>query len=134
VSAKYLIDTNTAIFFFKGHPRVVQKWQSTSPSEVKLSAITLFELHVGSTTSNRPDERLSQIEMFLKYIEVLPIGSVEAAIAAGLVGIQRKTGFNIGPLDSLIASTAAHHGLVLVTNNTKHFSAVPGLVCHDWTL
>ncbi|MEK7413639.1 MAG: type II toxin-antitoxin system VapC family toxin [Planctomycetota bacterium] len=133
MKGKYLVDTNTAIFFFNGKTNVINHWQSKTPAEVKICAITLFELHVGSTTSSKPDVRLNHINTFLKYIDVLPIGPEEAAIAANLVGIHQKMGRPMGSLDSLIASAAVTHNLVLVTNNTKHFEHVPGLTCVDWT-
>ena len=133
MTSKYLIDTNTAIFFFNGLQSVVNHWQSKLPSEVKISAITLFELHVGSTTSIKPEVRLNHINTFLKYIEVLPIGSPEAAIAANLIGIHQKVGLKMGGMDSLIASTAINNNLIMVTNNTRHFERIPGLQCVDWT-
>ena len=134
MTAKYLVDTNTAIFFFNGNSKVISQWQSVHPNEIEISSITLFELYVGSTTSSKPDVRLNHINTFMKYINVLPVTSQEAAIAANLVGIQQKMGRTMGPMDSLIASTAVTHNLILVTNNTKHFEKVPGLLCTDWSL
>ncbi len=36
-------------------------------------------------------------------------------------------GTPIGAADSIIAATALHYGLPLVTKNTRHFANVPGL-------
>jgi len=43
-----------------------------------------------------------------------------------------KAGKKVGPLDILIAGTAQANGAVLVTNNVKEFSRVPGLEVEDW--
>ena len=32
----------------------------------------------------------------------------------------------------MIAVTARHFGLTVVTHNTKHFSKIPGINCIDW--
>ncbi|EHC95666.1 virulence associated protein C, partial [Salmonella enterica subsp. enterica serovar Urbana str. R8-2977] len=38
----------------------------------------------------------------------------------------------IGPNDTMIAGHAIAAGAVLVTNNTREFERVPGLVLEDW--
>lgn len=32
-----------------------------------------------------------------------------------------------------VGATAIHHGLTLVTNNTKHFQRIQGIRLEDWT-
>ncbi|WP_281181293.1 hypothetical protein [Chloroflexus islandicus] len=39
----------------------------------------------------------------------------------------------IGALDTLIAAQAISERLILVTNNVREFSRVPGLPVEDWT-
>jgi tRNA(fMet)-specific endonuclease VapC len=34
--------------------------------------------------------------------------------------------------DLLIAATAVHHGLTLVTHNIRDYANVPGLAIEDW--
>ena len=38
----------------------------------------------------------------------------------------------VGEFDILIAVTARHYDLTVVTHNTKHFSQMPGIQCVDW--
>jgi len=38
----------------------------------------------------------------------------------------------IGAFDTLLAAHALSLGLTVVTNNTKHFSRVPGLTIENW--
>lgn len=44
----------------------------------------------------------------------------------------RQQGLLIEDFDLLIAATALVHNLILVTNNTKHHSRVPGLGIENW--
>jgi tRNA(fMet)-specific endonuclease VapC len=46
----------------------------------------------------------------------------------------RKIGEPIDNFDLLIGATAVHHGLTLVTNNTKHFQRIQGIQLQDWTI
>lgn len=45
----------------------------------------------------------------------------------------RKAGNAIPELDLLIATTAAHHNMTLVTNNTKHMSRINDIRLENWT-
>lgn len=44
-----------------------------------------------------------------------------------------KKGTPIGPMDMLIAGHARSEDLILVTNNTRKFDRVEGLIIEDWT-
>ncbi len=41
--------------------------------------------------------------------------------------LLQRQGNVIPDLDLLVAATALHHGLTLLTRNLRHFSRVPGL-------
>jgi tRNA(fMet)-specific endonuclease VapC len=44
-----------------------------------------------------------------------------------------RRGEPIGTFDTLLAAHALSLGLTVITNNTKHFSRVPGLALENWT-
>ena len=52
-----------------------------------------------------------------------------AALEAELLGTGRPIGSN----NTMIAAHALNLGCVLVTNNRKHFSRVPGLEIENWS-
>ncbi|MEI8372578.1 MAG: PIN domain-containing protein [Planctomycetota bacterium] len=52
--------------------------------------------------------------------------------AAEIYANLHRRGTLIGDADILIAATAQNHSLVLVTNNTKHFTNVTGLQILSW--
>jgi len=45
----------------------------------------------------------------------------------------KRAGKLIPDFDLLIGTTALHHGLTLVTNNTKHMQRLEGLQLENWT-
>lgn len=71
-------------------------------------------------------------EWFLQSSEVLPLSEPVAVRAASVYAQLRRAGQPIDDLDILIAATALHHGLVLVTNNTRHFERIKGLRLQNW--
>jgi len=60
----------------------------------------------------------------------VPVLSVNKAILkrfAQLRGQLRQSGNIIGDFDILIAATALHYDLTLLTQNRRHFSRIPDL-------
>jgi tRNA(fMet)-specific endonuclease VapC len=72
------------------------------------------------------------LEAGLEHIRHVPFDSAAAMAAASIRVALEKRGSTIGPLDLLIAGTAASRGAALVTNNAAEFSRVPGLRVLDW--
>lgn len=52
---------------------------------------------------------------------ILAMDGKVAQVSGELEARAVATGFNSGASDAMIAGTAQHHGLVLVTRNVKHF-------------
>lgn len=128
----YILDTNTLIYFFKGMGNVPLHFLETSPQEIAIPSIVLYELEVGIAKSTSPKKRQAQLEEICSLVEVLPFGSREARFSA-LIRVQlEKNGTPIGPYDLLIAGTALAHRGVLVTNNTKEFARVLELKIENW--
>jgi tRNA(fMet)-specific endonuclease VapC len=126
------LDTNTLIHFFKGAGRVADHMLGTSPREIAIPAVVLFELEVGIARSSRPQQRRRQLGEFLSAVTVLPLGIEEARAAAQVRAALERAGTPIGPLDTLIAGTALAHRATLVTHNVAEFSRVPSLAVVDW--
>ena len=128
----YVLDTNTLIYFFKGMGEVPRKFLATSPREIAIPAIVLYELEYGIAKSRSPKKRQAQLKEMCSLVEILPFGN-EAAHLSALVRAQlEKKGTPIGACDVLIAGTALASQGILVTNNTKEFSRVPKLQIDNW--
>jgi tRNA(fMet)-specific endonuclease VapC len=64
---------------------------------------------------------------FLNGVKLLSLSPTIMQEFAYLRGLLRSQGMLIGDLDLLIAATALHHNLILLTNNRNHFLRIPGL-------
>ena len=128
----YVLDTNTLIYFFKGMGNVSHNLLGTSPKEIGIPSIVLFELEYGIAKSNSPKKRQVQLKEICSLVEVLPFGNQEARFSARIRAQLEKKGTPIGPYDLLIAATALAHQRILVTNNAKEFTRVPELKIENW--
>lgn len=129
---KYVLDTNTLIYFFKGAGNVKNRLLSVPPSEIVLPAIVLFELESGIAKSSSPRKRISQLKDFTALVNVIAFGPAEAKAAAQIRTKLEKKVIPIGPYDVLIAACAKANNLILVTHNLKEFKRIEGLQVEDW--
>ena len=128
----YILDTNTLIYYFKGQGQVAQNIANVSPQEIGISAIVLFELQVGIAKSTSPAKRTQQLPQLLSRVNLVPFDRDSAVAAAKIRAQLEQQGTPIGPIDVLIAGTAASLQATLVTHNVKEFSRVSGLAIADW--
>ena len=129
---KYVLDTNTLIYFFKGIGNVERQLLSLPPNEIGVPTIVLFELEVGIAKSSSPRKRTAQLKDFIDLVNVIPFGEAEAKCAAQIRAKLEKRGLPIGPYDVLIAACAKANNLKLVTHNLKEFKRIEGLRLEDW--
>ncbi len=129
---KFVLDTNTVIYFFKGVGNVAHNLLAQPPSAVFIPTVVVYELEVGIAKSNAPQKRRQQLQTLLSAAQTLPFGLPEAQAAAHLRATLEKLGTPIGHYDTLIAATALANGATLVTHNTSEFSRVSGLQLQDW--
>jgi len=128
---RYMLDTDTVSFALRGEGGVADRLLECRPSELCLSSVTLAELRFGAD-ARRSRKLHDLIDTFTQTVAVVPFDS-EAADLFGRVaaGLARR-GSPIGGFDTLIAAHALALGLILVTNNTKHFARVEGLGTENW--
>jgi tRNA(fMet)-specific endonuclease VapC len=129
---KYLLDTNTLIYFFKGKGRVAEHLFSVPPSSLLLSSVVLYELETGIAKSSDAAKRRRQLDVFAAAVTIAPFGSEEAKLAAMIRARLETAGTPIGLEDTLIAATALAHKAILVTHNIREFSRIPELQIEDW--
>ena len=129
---KYVLDTNTLIYFFKGIGKVKNRLLSMPPSEIVLPAIVLFEMEFGIAKSSSPRKRIGQLKNFTSLVNIIPFGPAEAKTGARIRAKLEKKGIPIGPYDILIAACAMANDFILVTHNVKEFQRIEGLRLEDW--
>jgi tRNA(fMet)-specific endonuclease VapC len=126
-----LLDTNTVVHYIRGNPGVVRHMQTSSPGELAVPSIVVYELERGNL-QGKSTKRRSLIGAILADVEVIPFDRAAALEAARIYAELRSKGILIRPMDLLIAGVARSRGALLVTNNTRQFSRVKGLKSADW--
>lgn len=131
---KYMLDTNICIYAIKHKPEtVIKNFLSRDPEEICVSVVTYAELMHGVEKSMAIEKNRIALSLFLSPITVLDFHALAAEEYGKIRAELERQGRPIGPMDMLIAGHAKSEGLVLVTNNTKEFRRVEGLMVEDWT-
>jgi len=128
---RYMLDADTVSYALRGHGRVGTRLLEHQPSEVCISAITLAELNFGAEAKQSQKIRRA-IRRFTNDIVVVPFDEVSAERFGVVAAALATRGQPIGLYDTLVAAQALSLGLTVVTNNTRHFSRVPGLAVENW--
>jgi tRNA(fMet)-specific endonuclease VapC len=126
-----LLDANTIVHYIKGNPGVVEKLHASSPGQLAVPSIVVYELERGCL-QNRSTKRRTLISSVLRDLEVVAFDQDAALEAAKIHYELGSKGILIGPMDLLIAGIARHHRALLVTNNIREFSRIRGLRTADW--
>jgi len=133
----YLVDTNVVAELARRvpDPRVVAWFGAVPDTALHLSVLTLGELRKGveSLAEVRRKERLRDwLEHDLTEWFGDRLLPVSAPIADRWGRLLAQAGRPMPAIDSLLAATAIHHGLRMVTRNEKDFD-FPGLeVINPW--
>jgi tRNA(fMet)-specific endonuclease VapC len=126
----YLVDTDWAAEYLSGYRRAVTLLTTLQPQGIAISYPTYGELYEGIYTGADPRGQEHGFQQFLRVVPILPMTRLILRRFARIRGELRQAGNLIGDMDLLIAATALHHGLILVTRNRRHFDRVPGLTLH----
>ena len=129
---KYLLDTNTFIYFFKGLGNVKQHLLACQPSEIVLSSVVYYELQVGILKSTSPQKRIAQLAILKNQVSWVDFDEKSAEATAQIRVELERIGKPIGSYDVQIAGMAIANDLILVTHNTGEFGRVSGLKLEDW--
>ena len=129
---KYLIDTNTCIYYIKGKYDLKKKFEKANPDNCFISEITLAELMFGVENSEKKEKNKKALDDFLSGIKIIPIFHSLDLYAKEKARL-RKLGTVIDDFELLIGATSISHNLVMVTNNTDHFKRIKGITLEDWT-
>lgn len=128
-----LLDTNVVSVFVNGRSeRLRERLRRVSPAALALCSVVWAELHYGVAKSADPARTLARVRGFAGMFVSLPFDDGAAARYGELRASMERAGTIIGPNDLMIAAIALHHGLTVITHNTREFSRVPDLLWEDW--
>jgi predicted nucleic acid-binding protein len=123
----YLVDTDWVVEYLKGRQFTVETLTSLRHEGLAISLITYGEIYEGVYAGRDPARHEEIFLRFLRLVRVLPLNRSMLKTFARIRGKLRSHGQLIGDFDLLIAATALHHDLTLLTHNTRHFSRIPDL-------
>jgi tRNA(fMet)-specific endonuclease VapC len=129
---RFMLDTDTCLYAIKGRPASLGERFAEFAEELCISAVTLGELFYGAENSQRRAQNIQTVEQFAARLEVLPFDARAAAHYGQIRAELKRVGRLAGVHDILIGGHARSEGLVLVTNNLREFSRMPGLVVENW--
>lgn len=124
----FLVDTDWIIDVLHGRAAATAALIDLAPSGLAIRDVTYGELHEGAWYAPNRDRDLQALYTLLVDKTVLPVTHEIWERFAILRGsLSRAVRRQLGDMDLLIAATALHHDLILVTRNTRGLLLVPGL-------
>ena len=128
----WMLDTDTCSYILRERPpQVLERLDKVARDDVALSSIVCAELRYGAARL-KSKKLAATIEAWLGLFAILPWDDAASKAYARIRAGLEAGGKPIGNLDMLIAAHAVATGAVLVSNNTRHFSQVPGLRIENW--
>jgi tRNA(fMet)-specific endonuclease VapC len=126
----YLLDSDWIVDWLKGKAPALSLIQELVAGPLAISVITYGETFEGIYYGQSRTEIERTFRRFLYGVTVLPITRPIARRFGIIRGDLRQRGLVIGDPDVLIAATALHYDLTLVTQNFRHFQRIPGLALY----
>src|SRR5215212_4130136 len=116
---------------FVGVPAAVSLLARLRTEGLAVSIISYGELFEGALGAPDPAAELARFRRFLARLALLELDDAVMERFARLRTELRRRGQLIPDLDLLIAATAMHHDLTLLTRNVRHFHRIPQLRLHQ---
>lgn len=135
MSRGFLLDTNVVSETVRKLPDAsVMDWlDSVDAQQLHVSVLTLGELHKGVLTladARRRDRLAHWLATTLPAWFGDRVLTIDTAVAARWAQLLATAGRPLPAIDSLLAATALHHDLVVVTRNVRDF-VMPGVAVLD---
>jgi toxin FitB len=136
----FLLDTNciSEAVRVNPEPRVLAWIETVDESLLYLSVLTLGEIRKG-LAALPPGRRRTKLETWLEVElrarfsgRILPIDAETADRWGLLAAGARGQGKALSVIDGLLAATALHHNLTIVSRNVSDFSNLPIAVVNPW--
>ena len=135
----YLIDTNVLSELRRKQPDpAVVRWFSQRPaSTLYLSVLTLGEIRKGIEGVADAARRLALLDWLDTALPAFFAGrilSIDTPVADRWGRLVAQAGRPLPVIDSLLAATAAQHGLILVTRNLRDVQGLGAQVLDPWAV
>lgn len=130
---KALLDTNIITAFLKGNLTVIERVEQYTDEyeSLTISIISYYEILRGLKDLGSK-KKLQAFNRFINDCEVEELGRSVIEKAANIYVNLKNQGKLVEDADILVAATAMDKGLVVITDNEKHFRRIKGLVVENW--
>jgi len=139
----YLVDTNVISAAAPSRPvsPALIEWMDTYSASLFLSAVTVAEIEDGIAKSRREGatRKSADLSAWLETVlhlygdRVLAFDVATARIAGAISDRARGADQTPGFADIIIAATAQHHGLTMLSRNLRHFETFGVAVIDPFT-
>ena len=137
----WLLDTNILSELRKPRPLAqLTSWLAHEPLErLYVSSVTLAEIRFGIESTPGTAKRVELIEWLEQGLRpmfeqrVQPVSEDIMLRWRVLVEAGRKSGHTFSQPDLIIAATALHHGLILVTRDVSDYEPTGAQLFNPWT-
>jgi toxin FitB len=127
----YLVDTNVVSAAAPSRPASPEliEWMDRHSTSLFMSAVTVAEIEDGIAKLRREGARRKSADLtawldtllHLYRDRVLAFDTATARIAGAIADRARGRGHALGLAGIIIAATARHHGLTILSRNLRHF-------------
>lgn len=124
---RYLVDSDWLVDAFIGIPASVRVLDRLTDQGLGVSIVSYGEIFEGAFGAPDPPARLARFRTLLDRFTPVPLSDPTMEVFARTRAQLRRSGQLIPDLDLLIAATAIHHDLTLLTRNRRHFARIPDL-------
>ena len=137
----FLLDTNciSEVVRVKPEPRVLEWMEAADEALLYLSVLTLGEIRKGLAGLPQGRRRTSletwlELELQARFSgRILPIDAAVADRWGLLAADARRQGRALSAIDGLLAATALHHDLTIVSRNVSDFTNTQVRVLNPWS-
>lgn len=135
----YLLDTNcvSELVRLRPEPRVLAWIDGADESSLYLSVLTFGEIRKGLAEMPQ-SRRRAQLDAWVEDLRMRFSGrvvSIDGDIAERwgvLAAAAKHAGKGVSVIDGLLAATALHHGYIVVSRNSKDFTALHVPTVNPW--
>jgi predicted nucleic acid-binding protein len=137
----FLLDTNCISELIRSHPepRVMDWMREADENLLYLSVLTLGEIRKGAAILPQ-SKRRTHLESWLEFDlqvrfsgRILAIDNAVADRWGWLTAEAERKGRPLAAIDGLLAATALHHNLTVVSRNSSDFAHTQVPLLNPWT-
>ena len=136
----FLLDTNciSEVVRVKPEPRVLEWLEAADEGLLYLSVLTLGEIRKGLASLPQSKRRTHleawlEVELQARFSgRILPIDAAVADRWGFLTAEAKRKGKALSTIDALLAATALHYNLMIVSRNVSDFANTQVPVLNPW--